>query len=543
MQVDCPLCVEPLGLDEQILPCPCGYQVCMFCWHRVKEEGSGNCPACRLPYSDTYALAKVTPPTASAPGPKKVLAHPRSNVIKSASSPQLSSPPPPPLLNSHHHRPGSFASRGRGGGGGGGGPRLSGAGAPSSTTTLPVVESRDSLRGVSVFQKNLVVLSGLPASLSNESTLRRPELCGQFCTNSQPKVLICGDESYNMGRFGIETKGEGKVALVWFSNESEARACVIAVDGFRIGDSVIRCSIGTIEYCETFLKNEPSCVRQGTSCYKLHSIGPRSDSFTKSEKASGFNEVGSSFAELRHPNLHFKNGNGVIGDNEAKHPVFVDKTCSKGGAKLAFPCVPPHLIGYARGTVPLPSGLSLQRPVPTSDVSEAEATIQRRPTSPTSTPLSSSSSTSSPLNKQRDKKGAQQISQSAKPFLAAAMRSAQPLKPLPAPKKQHEDIPKAGELNVQPKKSILMSASEAAAALSAALAAGVETPAEEAKLSSTESVLDDTPLINNDGALHPSPPFQRSRRGKRGNGRMRRAAAAAAAASGGEKDNINKGSV
>merc|ERR1712232_400211 len=33
-------------------PCKCGYQVCMWCWHRIRESESGLCPACRTPYGD-----------------------------------------------------------------------------------------------------------------------------------------------------------------------------------------------------------------------------------------------------------------------------------------------------------------------------------------------------------------------------------------------------------------------------------------------------------------------------------------------------------
>lgn len=52
------------------LPCPCGYRICRFCWHRLKtyednieagfedQDGSassGRCPACRQVYSDVPA--------------------------------------------------------------------------------------------------------------------------------------------------------------------------------------------------------------------------------------------------------------------------------------------------------------------------------------------------------------------------------------------------------------------------------------------------------------------------------------------------------
>uniref|UniRef100_A0A915KZV9 RING-type domain-containing protein n=1 Tax=Romanomermis culicivorax TaxID=13658 RepID=A0A915KZV9_ROMCU len=49
----CPLCMEQLDLDElNFFPCKCGYQVCQFCWNRIKQEENGLCPACRQPYPD-----------------------------------------------------------------------------------------------------------------------------------------------------------------------------------------------------------------------------------------------------------------------------------------------------------------------------------------------------------------------------------------------------------------------------------------------------------------------------------------------------------
>ena len=39
--------------DLQFYPCPCGYQVCRFCWHRIRTDpDNGLCPQCRSPYRD-----------------------------------------------------------------------------------------------------------------------------------------------------------------------------------------------------------------------------------------------------------------------------------------------------------------------------------------------------------------------------------------------------------------------------------------------------------------------------------------------------------
>lgn len=57
----CPLCCEELDVaDQNFLPCKCGYQVCMWCWHHIKENLNNLCPACRGIYSDNpHAFSAV----------------------------------------------------------------------------------------------------------------------------------------------------------------------------------------------------------------------------------------------------------------------------------------------------------------------------------------------------------------------------------------------------------------------------------------------------------------------------------------------------
>ena len=46
--MECPLCLEPLETDDaNFFPCTCGYQICRFCWHRIRTDENGLCPACR----------------------------------------------------------------------------------------------------------------------------------------------------------------------------------------------------------------------------------------------------------------------------------------------------------------------------------------------------------------------------------------------------------------------------------------------------------------------------------------------------------------
>jgi hypothetical protein len=47
----CPLCVEEMdSTDMALMPCPCGYQVCLLCLNKIRNEGNKQCPACRSEY-------------------------------------------------------------------------------------------------------------------------------------------------------------------------------------------------------------------------------------------------------------------------------------------------------------------------------------------------------------------------------------------------------------------------------------------------------------------------------------------------------------
>ncbi|GAB2299869.1 hypothetical protein Dimus_033920 [Dionaea muscipula] len=46
----CPICCEDLDVtDRSFRPCPCGFQLCLFCHKRIRED-DGRCPGCRKPY-------------------------------------------------------------------------------------------------------------------------------------------------------------------------------------------------------------------------------------------------------------------------------------------------------------------------------------------------------------------------------------------------------------------------------------------------------------------------------------------------------------
>lgn len=50
--------------DKNFKPCPCGYQICQFCYNniRLNPELNGRCPGCRRLYDDESVEYKTISP-------------------------------------------------------------------------------------------------------------------------------------------------------------------------------------------------------------------------------------------------------------------------------------------------------------------------------------------------------------------------------------------------------------------------------------------------------------------------------------------------
>ena len=96
----CPLCCENLTEQEiDFLPCACSYKICIFCWHRIRDDGDGLCPACRTTYPEEPfrfgSKAKPLPADAGA-GKKKKKTKKQQDSAESSSSASLAAAPVPP---------------------------------------------------------------------------------------------------------------------------------------------------------------------------------------------------------------------------------------------------------------------------------------------------------------------------------------------------------------------------------------------------------------------------------------------------------------
>ncbi|KAG9453274.1 hypothetical protein H6P81_006178 [Aristolochia fimbriata] len=230
----CPLCAEEMDLtDQQLKPCKCGYEICVWCWHHIidmaeKDDTEGRCPACRTPYDKEKIVG-------TAANCERMVAE----------------------INSERKFKSQKAK-----------PKAS--------------EGRKHLSTVRVIQRNLVYVIGIPANLADEDMLERKEYFGQY-----GKVLKV---SITRPTGGAQNSSSNNTVSVYitYTKEDEAVRCIQSVHGFTLDGRPLRACFGTTKYCHTWLRNM-SC--NNPDCLYLHEVGVQEDSFTKDEIISAYTRV------------------------------------------------------------------------------------------------------------------------------------------------------------------------------------------------------------------------------------------------------------
>ncbi|KFY42109.1 hypothetical protein V494_02587 [Pseudogymnoascus sp. VKM F-4513 (FW-928)] len=228
----CPLCVEEFDLsDRNFRPCPCGYQVCQFCFNNIKNNMNGLCPACRRPYDEKTIEWKVVT--------QEEIAQFKANAQKNAKK-----------KAEQRHKEAQKRE----------------------------VESlnRKHLAGLRVVQKNLVYVVGLSPGIPEQDllkTLRGDKYFGQY--GPIVKIVVSkakqGEAPPNNGSLGV---------YVTFAKKEDAAKCIAAVNGSQNGDRVLRAQLGTTKYCSAYLRNEICTNKQ---CMFLHEPGDNDDSYSRQD--------------------------------------------------------------------------------------------------------------------------------------------------------------------------------------------------------------------------------------------------------------------
>lgn len=200
--VECPLCMEPLEMDDiNFFPCTCGYQICRFCWHRIRTDENGLCPACRKQYPED-------------PADFKPLTQEELQKIKTEKRQK-------DILRKQ---------------------KLS--------------ENRKHLANVRVVQKNLVFVVGLSQRLADPEVLKKQEYFGKF--GKIHKVVINHSTSY------AGSQGPSASAYVTYHRAEDALRAIQAVNNIHVDGRTLKASLGTTKYCSHFLKGQqcpkPDCM-------------------------------------------------------------------------------------------------------------------------------------------------------------------------------------------------------------------------------------------------------------------------------------------
>ncbi|KAJ5093810.1 hypothetical protein N7456_009671 [Penicillium angulare] len=228
----CPLCIEEFDLsDKNFKPCPCGYQICQFCYNNIKTHSEeGRCPNCRRPYDDSTIQYKI--PDAEEFKADLALKHRKAAAAKKKEAEKREIE----------------------------------------------ASSRKNLAGVRVVQKNLVYVIGLNPTIRDENqllqTLRGREYFGQY--GDIEKIVVSKAKPGGNPHQGIGV-------YVTFTRKTDAATCITAVDGSSNGDRVLRAQYGTTKYCSSFLRNEQCNNR---NCTFLHETGEDSESYSRSDLSS-----------------------------------------------------------------------------------------------------------------------------------------------------------------------------------------------------------------------------------------------------------------
>ncbi|KAK9376777.1 uncharacterized protein V1513DRAFT_438106 [Lipomyces chichibuensis] len=225
----CPLCVEEFDIsDKGFKPCPCGYQVCQFCYNNIRQNPqlNGRCPGCRRPYDDESVEYKVVTAEEWRQDHQKQTRREKEKKQKERERKEIEQ------------------------------------------------ASRKHLSGMRVIQKNLVYVVGLSPHIPHEelhNTLRGDQFFGQY--GKIQKIVVNRRNNGGAGNGGIGV-------YVTYLKKEDAAKCIAAVDGSMNDGKILRAAYGTTKYCSSYLRNQPC---PNPNCMFLHEPGEEADSYTRQD--------------------------------------------------------------------------------------------------------------------------------------------------------------------------------------------------------------------------------------------------------------------
>ncbi|KAI8882815.1 hypothetical protein K501DRAFT_250702 [Backusella circina FSU 941] len=274
--LDCPLCMEELDIaDRNFRPCPCGYQICRFCWHHIKTNLNGRCPACRRLYSDQ--IVEFVPVSA-----EEIMRLKKEKKEKERQTREMRDP------------------------------------------------SRRQLSNIRVVQKNLVyVLNVSSKYASPESDI--------FKKFGKINKVVISKRTLPLHGAGGGTGSTSAVGIyVTFARKEDAAKAIDELNGMELEGKSIRASYGTTKYCTYYLRHM-SCPNP--NCMYLHEPGDDVDSYNKdltsttasataTAAAAGASGSGSGSSIGKHPNSSTSSSTSVNNGFPNKRPATATKSAS-----------------------------------------------------------------------------------------------------------------------------------------------------------------------------------------------------------------------
>lgn len=242
----CPLCLEELdATDRAVKACQCGYQVCLWCLHHIREQLSARCPACRTPYEEqNFKFAEVNPEQAAKEAKERATAkkeRERREKIKAIERER------------------------------------------ARAVAVSQLKAKSNLKHARMLQKNLVYVIGLSLTLARQEVIRRADMFGKF--GRIKRILVNRSHPFNADAPG----GPSISAYVQYYRDCDASAAVRSMNNAVFDGREIRCAIATTKYCDVFTRNAAAsdqnalfhCGNQ--HCMYYHSISPPELVLTREE--------------------------------------------------------------------------------------------------------------------------------------------------------------------------------------------------------------------------------------------------------------------
>eukprot|EP01065_Artemidia_motanka_P037179 TRINITY_DN4548_c3_g1_i1.p1 TRINITY_DN4548_c3_g1~~TRINITY_DN4548_c3_g1_i1.p1 ORF type:complete len:939 (+),score=295.16 TRINITY_DN4548_c3_g1_i1:102-2819(+) len=219
---ECLICTDVIeSHDLDFVPCPCGFRICVWCWHKLRDEcpetDEPKCPGCRAVYDPTAAL--------SGPGPQARKAQQRQRPKQQGREqqrPQAQQPRQAPQQRRGDHRD---------------------------------TRQREMSR-LRVLQRTLVYAVGFPKSAAREEVLRSRDYFGQYGAIAK---LVISRTSLTQATATVH---------VTFQRQQDAAVCLRCVDGAFSDGRQIRAVFGANKYCPFFVRHQSCTLRD---CTFLHS--------------------------------------------------------------------------------------------------------------------------------------------------------------------------------------------------------------------------------------------------------------------------------